>query len=349
MAEHEFEHPNHYDQDNNETAWLDEGRGELAMRLYEKPDHISGFNTNPDNNLTEWGSTWADYIQTYLWSLYAYEQLGGQPFIWDLIHSPLNSMSSYDAVMTAHGIPMDTKDLFGDWSLANYLDDTGIPDGQYGYSGDDLPPFSPFRYHSSYPASSSGFLQGWAAEYMQCTSVNGVLHLDFNGADNREFRVAMIGLDASLPTVIAEISLDAANDGPLDFAAAQGYDEVIVAVANVTNYSGGYTYSLDIVPTDAGHGEVLSARLAAAYPNPFNPKTTLRFSLDREREIRLSIADPAGRVLRVLAEGVHGPGEQVLSWDGRDAEGQALPSGVYFAKLSGDAGLIESRKLVLLK
>ncbi len=75
----------------------------------------------------------------------------------------------------------------------------------------------------------------------------------------------------------------------------------------------------------------------------------LRFSLDREREIRLSVADAAGRVLRVLAEGVHGPGEQVLSWDGRDAEGRALPSGVYFAKLSGDAGLIESRKLVLLK
>jgi hypothetical protein len=346
---HEFEHLIHYARDTNEHTWMDEGLGELAMWLYGNPDNISSFNTNPDNNLIDWGSAWADYIQTYLWSLYAYEQLGGQPFIWDLVHSPLDGMTGYNSIMSAHGIPMDTKELFGDWVLANFLDDPGIGGGQYGYTGDTLPAFNAFRTHSTYPTSNSGSVQGWAGEYLRCLNVNGVLHLEFDGIDSREFIVSMIGLDATLPTVIAELPLDANNDGSFDFAAAQGYDEVIVSVSNVYNYSGTYSYSLDMVPTDAGQGEAMPVRLAAAYPNPFNPKTSLRFSLDREREIRLSVTDAAGRILRVLADGTRGPGEHVMSWDGRDGAGKALPSGVYFVHLSDSSGLLESRKLVLLK
>ncbi len=349
VAAHEFEHMIHYARDANENTWVDEGLGELAMWLYGNPDNISSFNTNPDNSLIDWGSSWADYIQTYLWSLYAYEQLGGQPFIWDLIHSPLNGMSGYDAVMSAHSIPMDSKEFFGDWALANFLDDTGIPDGRYGYAGDTLPAFNAFRTHSTYPTSNSGSVQGWAAEYIRCQDVGGALHLDFDGIDSREFIVSMIGLDASLPTVIAQVPLDEFNDGAFDFAAAQGYDEIIVAVANVYNYSGSYSYSLDIVPTDAGQGEASPLRLAAAYPNPFNPKTSLRFSLDTERAIRLSVTDVSGRVLKILADGIQGPGEHVMSWDGRDESGTSLPSGVYFAHLSDSSGRLESRKLVLLK
>ncbi|MCP4225096.1 MAG: hypothetical protein GY773_17295, partial [Actinomycetia bacterium] len=144
VAAHEFEHMIHYARDANENTWVDEGLGELAMWLYGNPDNISGFNTNPDNSLIDWGSAWADYIQTYLWSLYAYEQLGGQPFIWDLIHSPLNGMSGYDAVMSGQSRPMESKECFGDWALANFLDDTGIPDGRYGYAGDTLPAFNAF-------------------------------------------------------------------------------------------------------------------------------------------------------------------------------------------------------------
>ena len=82
VAAHEFEHLIHYARDTNESTWVDEGLAELAMWLFGHPDTISGFNSNPDNSLLEWGGAWADYIQTYLWTLYCYEQYGGQPFIW---------------------------------------------------------------------------------------------------------------------------------------------------------------------------------------------------------------------------------------------------------------------------
>ena len=261
---HEFEHLIHFARDDNEQSWLDEGLGELAMWLYGHPDNISSFNTNPDNNLVDWGGAWADYIQTYLWSLYAYEQLGGQAFIWDLVHDPLNGMASYDNIMSGHGAGFGTDTLFYRWALANFLDDPSIPDGEYGYAGDTLPAFNPWRTHSTYPGNVNGSVNGWAAEYIRCLNVNGVLHLEFDGMDSRDFRVGLIGLDDLLPTVIEELPLDALNDGQIDFMAAQDYDEVIVAVANTSSSAGSYSYSVDVLATPAQDLPALASTLAPA-------------------------------------------------------------------------------------
>ena len=76
------------------------------------PDTISGFNTQPDNCLTDFGGAWADYIQCYLWSLYNYEQYGGQPMVWDLIHNPANGMPvftyGFDPVRIVERLGMQT-------------------------------------------------------------------------------------------------------------------------------------------------------------------------------------------------------------------------------------------------
>jgi hypothetical protein len=346
---HEFQHMIMYANDTNEDSWLDEGLSELAMWLFGRPDTISSFNSNPDNNLTDFGGAWADYIQTYLWSLYAYEQLGGQPFIWDLAHSPLNGMSSYDAVMTAHAVGYGTDTLFRNWAVANYLDDPAVPNGEFGYTGDTLPPFVPWRTHAAYPAGSSGSLQGWAAEYIRCTGVDGVLHLDFNGVDTRNFRVALMGRDATLPTQVQVLNLDAAQDGSVDFTAAQGYDEVIVAVANISPAAATYSYDLSLLTTPVDGILPAATALAGIQPNPFNPSTLLRFTSDREQRLSLEVLDATGRHLRTLADEHFGAGEHQRRWDGRDDAGRSLPSGVYFVRLCGDAGVVDSGKAVLLK
>lgn len=95
--------------------------------------------------------------------------------------------------------------------------------------------------------------------------------------------------------------------------------------------------------------EAPAAELALrVHPNPFNPKTTLRFDVPRATEIRLDLIDPSGRLLRRLAEGRCEPGEQVFHWDGRDAEGRELPSGIYLARLATARASI-TEKLVLLR
>jgi hypothetical protein len=246
VAAHEFEHMIHFNQDDNEASWVDEGLGELAMWLFGHPDTISGFNSNPDNSLTHWGGNWVDYIQTYLWTLYAYEQFGGQTMIYDLVHNPANSMSGYFSTLTGLGYTVTMEDVYRDWSAANYLDDPAVPDGQYGYVGETLPPFVAFRTHDTYPAAGAGTVQNWATDYIRLVAPPGVPNIDFDGQDTRDFRLVLMALDPVLPTLVQPVTVDGSGDASFIFAAAEGYGEVIVAVDNVhPTAMASYAYGVD--------------------------------------------------------------------------------------------------------
>jgi hypothetical protein len=70
--------------------------------------------------------------------------------------------------------------------------------------------------------------------------------------------------------------------------------------------------------------------LRGAYPNPFNPSTTVDFSLATAQEVRLTLHNALGQTVAVLQDGLLGAGEFSRSWN---AAGQA--SGVYYARLEG--------------
>lgn len=84
------------------------------------------------------------------------------------------------------------------------------------------------------------------------------------------------------------------------------------------------------------------------YPNPFNPTTVIPIRLDEAGPVSLNVVDVRGRVLRVLHDGFLDAGSHELRWDGRDAAGNALPSGVYLARAAGATGST-SQRMVLLK
>ncbi len=84
------------------------------------------------------------------------------------------------------------------------------------------------------------------------------------------------------------------------------------------------------------------------YPNPFNPTTTLRFSLPQAGEVELSIYNLMGQRVANLVRGVQEAGPHVLQWNGRDEQGRELASGVYFYHLQAGAQ-VETRKLLLLR
>ena len=84
-------------------------------------------------------------------------------------------------------------------------------------------------------------------------------------------------------------------------------------------------------------------------PNPFNPQTTIRYDLPTgSTRARLSIFDATGGRVRTLIDEVQSGGSRSVIWNGRDDNGSAVSSGVYFYVL--DAGKERlTRKLVLLK
>lgn len=100
--------------------------------------------------------------------------------------------------------------------------------------------------------------------------------------------------------------------------------------------------------TDAPAAPAPAMALGANYPNPFNPSTTIPVSVERASAARLDIVTPDGRLVRVLHEGELPAGTREFHWDGLDANGQGVASGVYLVRLHSADGL-QSRRLVLMK
>jgi hypothetical protein len=85
-------------------------------------------------------------------------------------------------------------------------------------------------------------------------------------------------------------------------------------------------------------GPSLRPDLRGNYPNPFNPRTTIVFELPRTEPVALSVYDVRGRRVAVLASGEMTSGLHQITWEGRDDQGQSLPSGVYLYRLVTPGG-----------
>ncbi len=84
------------------------------------------------------------------------------------------------------------------------------------------------------------------------------------------------------------------------------------------------------------------------YPNPFNPTTTIAFSIPSGDVIKIEIFNILGQRVRMLLDEYRVPGRHGIIWDGRNNAGDEVSSGVYFARLSTSQD-VATRKMVLLK
>ncbi len=88
--------------------------------------------------------------------------------------------------------------------------------------------------------------------------------------------------------------------------------------------------------------------LGQNHPNPFNPRTTIRFALPRAQDVTLRIFDVQGKLVRTLVAGPQAAGAHEAVWEGRDDRGGQVPSGTYLYRLRSEDGE-ETRKMLLLK
>ncbi len=85
-----------------------------------------------------------------------------------------------------------------------------------------------------------------------------------------------------------------------------------------------------------------------AFPNPFNPRTTLAFDLPSSQTVLLTIHDVRGRHVTELFNGRAEAGHHEVVWTGRDEKGRSVPGGVYFARLASETG-VKVRRLTIVK
>jgi hypothetical protein len=140
---HEFEHLIHNDIDSDEESWIDEGCAMMSEYLCgygHSNTHIYYyFVYHPYTSLTVWGGELWNYGVDYLFMLYLYEHYGGTEFIVDLVKNQLNSIDGVVDTLADHGYTISFDQVFHNWAIANYIDDTSIGNGEYGYYTLDIP------------------------------------------------------------------------------------------------------------------------------------------------------------------------------------------------------------------
>ena len=352
---HELEHLIHWGGDINEETWVDEGLAELAMVYFGMPDPISQFNSNPDNSLNTWNQDWADYVKTMLFFTYFAEQFDDGSIIKDLVSEPLNSIAGISNQLVEHGYTIPFEAIFNNWTIANYLDDPDVEQGQYNYENLELPIFNSTHYHATYPASGSGTTNPWATDYVRLlpNGQNFTLHLEVN----HPISMGVIRMSDEVVTTVDFFSVD----DVLDIALPEMPDEyyrMVLVFANAVNSSLNYSYEIsDNTNADDNILEIADFNLKN-YPNPFNPSTTISFETTNSHELsRIEIYNLKGQKVKNLStsschpEFIEGREETIYSvtWNGDDSNGKPVSSGIYYYKLEVDNKVIDTKKMILMK
>ncbi len=112
-----------------------------------------------------------------------------------------------------------------------------------------------------------------------------------------------------------------------------------------------YVISAQGVGTDntgSGNPVPLPTAYYQNYPNPFNPETTLAFSLGDAQSVNLSIFNVKGEKVKTLVDADFAPGRYEILWNGTDAKGRTVASGLYFSRFQAGSK-VSIKKMMLLK
>ena len=90
------------------------------------------------------------------------------------------------------------------------------------------------------------------------------------------------------------------------------------------------------------------AHITEIQPNPFNPRTTIGYHLDRQQTVRVAVFDLSGRRVAVLVDQLHEAGKHTVIWSGCDAGGRQLASGTYVVRIETPGGW-DTRQLGLIR
>jgi len=104
----------------------------------------------------------------------------------------------------------------------------------------------------------------------------------------------------------------------------------------------------DELPDEQEESLPTVTQLIGAYPNPFNPQTTVAFTLDRSQHVVIDVFSVTGGRVTELVNRTYAEGEHQITWDGRNASGRSVPSGTYVIRLSTET-VVRASKVMLLK
>ena len=167
---------------------------------------------------------------------------------------------------------------------------------------------------------SIGFTPVWIS-----TEANG--YIGYGESESAEFMVNTEGMDLGVysTSLVVENLQTSEND-------------ILGVTLNVTEEV--VQVDQDILPSEL--------HLYQNHPNPFNPETSIRFSLPIQQDVSLVIYDMMGRKVRMMTVKSAEPGNHVIRWNGKNQNGTLASAGVYFYQLYTPSFSM-TKKMILLK
>ena len=111
----------------------------------------------------------------------------------------------------------------------------------------------------------------------------------------------------------------------------------------------GVFLATNLTSTDDQQIETVSFVDLSNYPNPFNPSTTINFSIKNDSNVELSIYNLKGQKIKTLAHNDFTKGPHSIVWNGDDESGKSVSSGIYYYKLKINGKTEAVKKCLLLK
>jgi hypothetical protein len=99
---------------------------------------------------------------------------------------------------------------------------------------------------------------------------------------------------------------------------------------------------------DDPQSPVVATALNGNYPNPFNPETTIRYSVKEAGRVKLEVYNIKGQLVRTLVDKDHTTGCYTRVFDARDNRGRSISSGVYLVRMSAP-GYQKTSRIMLMK
>ncbi len=143
-------------------------------------------------------------------------------------------------------------------------------------------------------------------------------------------------------------TLTGLTPGQVYYTALKSYDSTgnVSTISNIVSAEAAFNLSTDIDDTD--NNLPTEFALSQNFPNPFNPSTTIGFSLPTASFVELSIYNIEGKKVKTLVEQNLSAGQHNIEWDGTNNSGSQIATGMYIYRMTTET-FSTSKKMVLLK
>lgn len=242
---HEFQHMIHFGRDDDEDLWLDEGASMFAEFLIGEDPFIDGpykpqFSSNAETSLTYWdyynnqGLVLANYGAAFAFFLYLAEHYGGSTIIQTLVNCPENGIISIEEALGF----LSFREIFRNWTIANFLDDTSFADGLYGYYNISLSMSVEESYNTVSVIRTENSVPYWGTDYLKFTNrMNLPFNFEFKGDITSDFIVTAILSNTTTPpfnSKVIPINISSTEFGTFSIDPFGSVDEIIIVISAYT-------------------------------------------------------------------------------------------------------------------